>query len=171
MVQNIFDRRESDKSHNWTWLDFRDPEARQGREMDQSKEKRYPTTAGVHMVNQISFISSQFTEGPIWFHFLCFHFLFKQSQGRNDQTQRNLSANSRSYQCNQGEHPLIPINHNLAPLILTGFPTKMGIPAEWLCFFAKIQHWMHSSLPVEQRREYWPPVLPEQFSFCHLFSI
>lgn len=27
--------------------------------MDQPKEKRYPTIAGVHMVNQTSFISSQ----------------------------------------------------------------------------------------------------------------
>lgn len=30
--------------------------------MDQHKDKRYPITAGVHMVNQISFISSQFPE-------------------------------------------------------------------------------------------------------------
>lgn len=40
----------------------------------------------------------------------------------------------------------------------------MGIPAEW-------QNGMHCSPPMEQCREYWLPVLPEQFSFCHLFSI
>lgn len=35
---------------------------KQGKDKKWINPKRYPITAGVHMVNQISFISSQFTE-------------------------------------------------------------------------------------------------------------
>lgn len=59
-------------------------ESRQGKAMNQPKEKRYPTDeGGLHIVNQISFIGSHFTGGLLWFHFLCFHFLLQQPQGRN----------------------------------------------------------------------------------------
>lgn len=76
------------KSDKWTWLDFRDWEARPVKEMDQPKEKKHPTTAGAHMVNQIPIISISSQKGLYDFTF--FTFASYSSSHRAGMTKPNI---------------------------------------------------------------------------------